>query len=360
MKKFKQLIDQHEDWLIRFGAAASAIVLLLGAIALGFGFGDKGERTLAYSEDGSSVSYNVYLLPNNTYPDSYIVGSADRSYPTSLIDYLDLNFNYKVKFAGHVEGDLTYKLVALSSADKADGSTTANLWSEEHNIIAPQTTHIDGDSFTVSQNTKITYDTYAIILKNFEAEAKGVVAKGSLNVALVIEGDLKPSNFVDPANFNSRIDFTIPIAANSSVEAKTNTRGNSTMLSEIPARLDALHIIIVILGLLLVLSGVCLLVGYIMAKKHKMDAHPYEENIRKLLSAYDGIIVELSHAPVFKNSAVSDVEEFDELLDVYNSVHLPINYYKSKHASYFVIIGEKSSWRYIVSESDYKKHGKKN
>ena len=91
-----------------------------------------------------------------------------------------------------------------------------------------------------------------------------------------------------------------------------------------------------------------------------MWIHPYEENIRKLLSAYDGIIVELSHAPVFKNTAVSDVEEFDELLDVYNSVHLPINYYKSKHASYFVIIGEKSSWRYIVSESDYKKHGKKN
>ncbi len=360
MQKIQDFIELHEDKILKYGICAMVIVYLLAAIGLGYGYGDKGELTSAYDESASSVSYKVYLKPNNTYKESYVIGEADRSYPTSLIDYIDLDYNYVVNFAEPVEGDITYKLVALTSADKVDGATTANLWSEEHNIIASQNLHVSGNSVAISQNTKITYDVYATILRNFEAEARGVVAKGSLNVALVVEGSLKPLNFADPANFNSRLNFTIPIASNSSVEAVTNTKNNqSSKMREIPTHLNLTHLLAVIFGFIMLILAVFITVAYAISRHHKIAAHPYEENIHKLLSAYDGIIVELTHAPVFKTSAVSDVEEFDELLDVYNSVHLPINYYKSRKASYFVIIGDKNAWRYIVSESDFKKHGKK-
>ena len=360
MKKIVECIEIHTEFILKRGILIIIALFLLAAAALGYGYGDKGERTSLYDESSSSISYKVYLKPNNTYEGSYIIGSADRSYPTSLIDYLDLDYNYVVNFNEEVEGDLTYKLVELTSADKVDGATTANLWSEEHAIVEPQDIHVKGNSFNIAQNTKITYDTYTTILRNFEAEARGVTAKGTLNVALVITGELKPASFTEPAAFNTRLDFTIPIETNSSVEAVANTKGNQTsVLRETPTHLDFWHSFIAFLGFVLLICGVLAVIAYIIAHRHKLIMYPYEENIRKLLSAYDGIIVEITHAPVFKNTSVSDVEEFDELLDVYNSVHLPINYYKSRKASYFVIIGDKNAWRYIVSESDFKRNGKK-
>lgn len=359
MKRITDYIIKYEEAILHFGVVGIVVLLLLGTIALAFGYGDKGERTLAYDESASAVNYNVYLKPNNTYDGSYIVGSTNRSYPTSLIDYLDIDYNYAVTFEDDVEGDISYRLVSLTSADKVDGATTANLWSEEHNIIASQTMHVSGREFAIAQNTKATYDVYTDILDNFEKEAHGVIAKGTLNVALVITGQLKTASFADPANFNARLDFTIPIATNSSVEATTNTVSQNQSLREIPTHLNLSHLLIVILGFILVIAGLILAAVYAIARHHKISAHPYEENVKKLLSAYDGIIVELSHAPAFKGTAVSDVEEFDELLDVYNSVHLPINYYKSRRASYFVIIGEKNAWRYILSEDDFKRNVKK-
>lgn len=360
IKKAKRQNDVKSRHISRWWLVFAGVVGLIGAVLLIFGLADKTELTVSYSEAGSGVDYRVYLLPNNSYAESYIYGTSDRSYPTSLIKYLDLAFNYSAHFDAPVEGELRYKMVALTSADKVDNANSARLWSDEQELYPEQSVNISGQTLSIRESAKINYDQYANMIRRFEAEAQGVSAKGSLNVALVISGTVKPENFEEAVPLDSRVDFIIPIASNSSVEAKTSIKnGTDATLRAGTASLEQAHLASIISGAVLLAIAAGVGIYCFVTHRLRLRAHPYETKVKHLLSAYDGVIVETSRIPSARDKNISDVADFDELLDVYNSVHLPINYYHDRNKSYFVISGDKNTWRYIIKKSDFNKHGQK-
>ena len=362
MQQIKEFIENRAITFTRFGLTLAAALFLIGSIGTVYAFCDKGERVLNYDESASKIDYRVNLLPNNSYAESYIQGSANRSYPTSLINTIDLDYNYTINFDQPVVGDLTYQLVAVSNASKVEGSVRSEVWTSKPAEIADKyTLHIDGQSADISATTKLTYENYVAQLRVLEADARGVALQGSLNVALVISGQLKPKNFAKATDFGTRLDFTIPVASNSSVEAKTAVKNNSpATMREIPDHMDFRHVAIAFFSILVVLLSGAVLVAYIYADRYRNHKFPYEENVRKLLSAYDGIIVSIKKAPAFRGVAIADVDDFDQLLDVYNSIHLPINHYKVRDTSYFVIVDNSRAWRYSVSKKDFKPSEKTN
>lgn len=357
MQNIKEFIENHAINFTRFGLTTVAIVFLIGTIGTVYAFCDKDEHVLVYDESASAISYKVNLLENNSYTEDYIIGAPNRSYPTNLIDTIDLDYNYTVNFDHPVTGYLTYYLVAISSADKVEGSVRSEIWSSDPvRITDDHTLRVDGTSANISAMTRVAYDSYVTQIRTLEADARGVSMQGSLNVALVISGDLKPESFANAKDFDSRLDFTIPIASYSSVEAKTAVKnGSSAIMREVPDHMTFSHVLTAIVSILLILASIVILLAYIYANNYLNHKFPYEENVRKLLSAYDGIIVAIKKAPTFRGVAVSDVDVFDDLLDVYNSIHLPINHYKVRDTSYFVIMDDSKAWRYSISKKDFKK-----
>lgn len=360
MQRIKEFIENYAIAFTRFGLASAAILFFVGSIGAIYSFCDKDEHTLKYDETNSKIDYKVNLLENNSYSESYLVGSPGRSYITNLIDTIDLDYNYELNFDQPVVGNLEYQLVSVSRADKIDGSVKTELWSSAPtNITDKYTVHVNGSAVKIAANTKIAYEDYVKQLSVLEAEARGVVMKGSLNIAMVISGSLKPAGFDQPQAFDTRLDFTIPIASNSSVEAKTALKNGTATLSEIPASMTFSHIIIAIVSILVILLSFAVLLGYLYANSYRNHKYPYEENIRKLLSAYDGIIIAIKKAPSFRGIDVVDVDDFDQLLDLYNSIHQPINHYKIRSVSYFVIVDNNRAWRYTVDKKDFKQSAKK-
>ena len=334
--------------------ALAAFIAIVGVILLTFGLVDKTKNVVSYNEGGSNIEYDVHLLPNDVYENGYITGSSDRSYPTSLIDYLDLQYKYSAAFSVPVSGVLHYKLVALTSADKVEGNVDAHLWEEEVELLPEQSASISGNSLALNQDVKIDYAKYLEKIKRFSSAAEGVIAKGKLNVAMIIEGDVKPAGFSEATQFSSRLDFTIAIDENSSVEGKIKEiKKDDIVLKEETVGTDLVHRISVLSGIALLFLTAIILLVWLVVRMHHAAKYPYETHVRKILDDYGGVIVEMRSAPNIMSESVSDVSDFDELLDVYNSTHAPINLYCDANASYFFIIGEKNAWRYVIRRSDF-------
>ena len=60
----------------------------------------------------------------------------------------------------------------------------------------------------------------------------------------------------------------------------------------------------------------------------------------KILKNYDSIIANIKNLPDISSYKTIEVDKFEELLDVYNEVRMPINYYQEKTGkeSIFIII----------------------
>lgn len=360
MQQIKEFIENYAIAFTRFGLTLAAALFLIGSIGTIYAFCDQDERILNYDESSSNISYRVNLLKNNSYNESYLIGAANRSYVTNLIDTIDLNYDYEISFDQPVVGDLEYHLVSVSRADKIDGSAKTELWSSTPSAITDKRVlHVDGKSAKLSANTQVVYEDYAAQLSVLESEAHGVAMKGSLNIALVISGSLKPANFANAQDFDTRLDFTIPIARNSSVEAKTAIKNGTATMREIPTHITISHALLALVSIAVILLSLAILAAYLYANSYRNHKYPYEENIRKLLSAYDGIIISIKKAPSFRGVAVVDVDDFDQLLDLYNSIHQPINHYKVRNTSYFVIMDNNRAWRYVVDKKDFKRSAKK-
>ena len=83
--------------------------------------------------------------------------------------------------------------------------------------------------------------------------------------------------------------------------------------------------------------------------------------LRKILNNHDSIIVNADFAslPNTDDYDVIKVTSFDELLDVYNEVRMPINYYQNKSIeSIFMIINDGVIWEYRLKKEEVEKNRK--
>ena len=173
-----------------------------------------------------------------------------------------------------------------------------------------------------------------------------------------IDGDILPSGFSTVQTISAQPTFSIPLTKNASVEAKTNALsagGNTQYLKEISDRRDSKHIAFMSAGIAIIIVGLIIIGRSAWVRHLNRLEHPYEEDVRKILANYDSIIVDIKKAPSLTRLNVSEVDSFEELLDVYNSVHLPINYYSTKDVSHFLVISDKAAWRFSLKASDYKR-----
>ena len=78
----------------------------------------------------------------------------------------------------------------------------------------------------------------------------------------------------------------------------------------------------------------------------------YDKELKRILSTYDGIIVNVSSLPDLEKFNVIKVKSFDELLDAHSEVRLPINYYRQKNRSTFILVNDTMLWMYILKNVD--------
>ena len=90
----------------------------------------------------------------------------------------------------------------------------------------------------------------------------------------------------------------------------------------------------------------------IINRSNNRKNHLYESTLKKFVDAHDSIIANVTNLPDITDLSLVHVSSFEELIDVYNEVRMPINFYENRNhtKAVFRIINDRMCWEYILDK----------
>ncbi len=328
--------------------AILVLLFILGVGLFSFGFKECDQIICAYTEN-NNVDYKVYLKRNNFFDMPYL--EKDKTYITSLIDYVDADYSYKIGFNEQVSGELKYGIYAQVKADKINNDV-GNYLTKEYSLTDEQTSKIISKySHEIKLNQKIQYNTYNDLLNSFIKEYS-IQTDATVRVYMKVLGKVKVDNTNEEMNINSEVSLIIPLSK-IAVEGRIETQSNNKQ-DEIIRKVENLdpYRKLAKVGFVIVVAAfVYYLFKYVIFLINKNKYLSYTDKIKKINMDYEEIITKVKSLNV-KKFAVIDVESFEDLISVYKSVREPINFlYGAKESKYF-IIKETTCYMYTIYKEE--------
>lgn len=307
-------------------------------------------------KSSSNVSYKVYLLENDYFDEPYL--GMNRTYISSLINYIDINFNYNLNFSNFVSGKYTYYIKGIIAADKVKDDDSS-YWSKSYILKEPVTISYDNqNSFNIDTNVKVDYQKYNSLLNEFRKDY-GISFDGAFKVQLVIESESNATNIKESIPVDSLIEVRVPLTQQViDLSINLSNNDNEGEVSETIVNNTSSNYVFLGLGILFMSVTLCLLwlifryIIFIYLSKSE-----YSKTLKKILSTYDSVIVNVSNLPNLNDLKVIEVNTFSELIDAHSEVRMPINYYEevADCKSVFVLVSTNMAWVYTLINHEYEK-----
>ena len=319
------------------------ILIVIGILSFCFGFKKCNCERYYYVED-NAVDYKVYLKKNSYFEKPYL--EKNKTYITSLIDYIDAEFKYKSLFEEEVTGDVEYQIIAEIIADK-DGNDVGNYWTKQYELTKKKKVSIKEErELIINTQTKINYNKYNDILTGFIKEY-GLQADSTLKIALVVKGKVQEESSGDDVDISSELILTVPLSKKA-IEGRINIENNALKeVVETEDRFASLRNVVKGLFFVEVVIFIYYLFKYLQSTNGKNHFLNYREKIKKITNEFESIIVRVESANI-DNYVRFDVTSVDDLLNIYNNVREPINYYYTKDKAMFFIINNTTCYVYTV------------
>ncbi len=334
--------------------ATLIILFVLGFVFFSVGYKNCQEITYAYKEN-NSVDYKVFLKENNYFDTPYL--EKNKTYITSLIDYIDSDFVYKTDFNENVSGAINYRIYAEIKADK-NNNDIGNYWTKKYELTEQKTNNIQSkNSHEINVNYKIDYNKYNDLLNSFIKEY-GLQTESTLKVYMEVTGNVTVDNTNENLDINSELSLTIPLSKQA-VEGKIETQSNNNEKEIIRKKqeIEPYRNLSKVLFVIDVLMFVYYLIKYSVFLAHRNNHLNYRDRIKKLNLDYEDLITKVKNMNT-TDFAIIDVETFDDLINVYTSVREPINFlFGNDESKYFIIKGN-TCYMYTIVKEEINKHEK--
>lgn len=330
------------------------IILIIMFISLAYTFSSKmtDDKILAsvdYQEK-SSINYKVYYKDNPFYTEPYI--GADKTYIAQYVDNIDIDFSYLVNYTDKINGAYDYyvraRLVAYTPGDEND-----DLWNKEYKLSNVETIEVkDSNNYKINKNIKVDFQNFKEEYDSYRASSK-VSSSAKLIVELIVNNHGK-YKLLDDFDFQANSKVEIPLSDSTFQITKNSTAMGETKTVDKKVQSDKKNFIIivkVILWGMVILTTISLISLY---RKDTKSISLYERKLKKILSTYDSIIVNVEKLPSLSGLSVVDVTSFEELVDAQNEVRLPINFKedKKKKSAKFILVRNNLAWVYTLKEGD--------
>ena len=302
------------------------------------------EYILQYKED-NKIDYKVYLKNNDFFESKYL--ESGRTYITSLIDHINVDFKYRVVFDQEVSGSYKYHIAVKVESNKSN--TGANYWSKDYVILDEKVVDINNQKkYNIHENVDIDYNKYNEILMSFKKSLGLNSSEGVLKVYLVVDGNVNGEEVGTP--ISSQLLLSMPLSE-MTIEAKVNLKADSnikTVKKKMAVNKSPVHIVLIVVYSIFAIVCGCFFIYFTKLKK---EAYKYELTLKKILNTYDSIIVNVNTLPEIYNYHVIEVSSFEELLDAHSEVRMPINYYNEKNRCCFMLLNDKTCWVYRMKKT---------
>ena len=326
------------------------LLFIIGTAFFSLGF--KKCETIKYAyRENNSVNYRVFLKENNFFEAPYL--EKNKTYITSLIDYINADFSYNISFDERVTGPVYYKLIAEIRADKANNDV-GNYWTKKYELKSQEISNINNkDSHVINVSETIDYNKYNDLLNSFISEY-GVQAESTLRISLVVEGTVKGETTNQNMEIDSEVSLVVPLSK-LAIEGKIETESNNNE-KEVVKKVEEVQPFRKFFRVLFVIDLIMFLYNFIQYIRFLLtqnDNLSYRDKIKKINNDYEEIITKVKTVNT-EDFAVIDVEAFDDLINVYNSIREPINFLYGNDESKFFIIKGNTCYMYTISKEERK------
>lgn len=329
----------------------SLLFLLLCIVFISISSSLNVDSNLKYYQN-SKLDYTVNLKDNNYY-DTKSLGK-DMQYIASLIDSIDVNFDYNFKTSDKLDYKYTYYVDAeiKVTGDNSD----AVIYSKKENVIGEKTeSKNNSDNFKIDQDLKIDYNKYNDIVKGFKTEY-AINAKSNLILTLYVKVTDINGNELKKINANDSMKLTIPLSeqmVNVKMDYKEVNNSNTIKTyTDFKIKNKPLFSFGILFGIAFVIALVNLIV---FLRKLSNKKTPYDKMLSKLLREYDRVIVEVKKNVIIgPEQNIIDVKSFEELLDARDNLEKPIlfNEIHKGQKCEFIVKNSYEVYRYVLKLTD--------
>ena len=321
------------------------LFLSLGVTCTIIGVNTKKTISLKYQET-NDIDYKVYLKENDFFEEEYI--PAGKTYITSLIDHIEVNYKYNIDFSENVDATYKYKVIAEIEANKSDTTAGGNYWTKKYDITEESTNKISKlPNYTINQQISVDYNKFNAMLNEFKKSVGLSSSTGILKVSLAITSDVSTEELNTPIKSDLTLQLPLSeLAIEASIESDTNNN-----VKEIKKRVKekgATYTFLTVIGIFSIILSIFIIIVLLRSRRLYKQSYKYELELDKILSTYDSIIVNIKDLPDIENYNIIKVESFEELIDAHSEIRKPINYYNNKNYSIFLLISDNIAWKYIL------------
>lgn len=344
---------------IYLGVAPRIVIMLIAIFILSVLFklclnnavNFKKENSITYNSN-SNVNYKVFLKDNDYYDTSYL--DAGRQYITNIIDYIDVNFDYKFNVSDN--SNIKYKYYIVGNLLITErGSEGKILYDKEEILLAEKTvTKDDLKNINVLENFKVDYSKYNDLVTSFKSKYVLSVDSQFL-LTLHVDVISESANIIEKITDTQELIVSIPLSEQT-IQIKTdyNEAGVTNTVTEYTdvKIINTIYFVLSLICIILMVVVVMFLMEFlnkIMVKKSL-----YTKKMKKILKEYDRVIVILKKIPNINGLNVIEINSFDELLDARESLGKPILLAEinKNQKSWFMILDGKEIYRYVLKASD--------
>lgn len=346
-KKKKKLFKLKKAGKIIFATIFIA-TLIVSVLLIMLGKNPKEGTAYKYNYNRKfEGKYKVYLKENAFYEEKFL--DEGLQYPSSLVDYIDIDLNYSLNGADLLNLDYDYNIEATIIGEYENSNTSkSEIWHKKYVLVDKVESKVESqNSFNIANNIKIDYDLYNRKVNEYKASQKlAIDAYLRIDVNVNYNGIVSKNNV--PIKNTETLSMTIPLTSNTFKIQSPDDMKNGVIDGE--ENNNPNYLIITIGVLLFITDWVGLLTIYSKVKVHKTE---YVKDLNKIMKDYSEIIVEVT-TPLEYNEdiVILDIKTFEDMVDIEEEIKSPILLYEVEKGKecWFVIMTDTYLYRYILSE----------
>ena len=330
-------------------ALISVILLVLAAGLIGSYFMLSKNEYNTYTEN-AKVNYKVNLKENEFYQETSL--DERSSVVASLIENLEIDFNYDFNLSQEQDYTYDYKIVAVTNIKETKKSNSIYETTEE--LVNKEIQETNEKNLNISEKVTIDYNEYNEKMNKF------VKAYGLNDTTSTLELDMYVNvvNKYDGTRVNKEskvMTLSIPLTTKTvDVSIGSNViKDEGKMLYKKSEYKNMEYVLGA--GILLAATGIVVLVMFV---KYVIDTRSaeamYEQDLKQILFNYKSYIQQSTNDIATKGYKKIQINTFNEILGLRDTMQTPILMYTEKDElkTKFVIIKDGILYIYILGAKE--------
>lgn len=288
---------------------------------------NMNRKTFVTYEESGRVLYKAYLQNNNFYEESYLNGN--HAYVSSLIDRMTADFTYEL-FMDAEDVSYRYSYRVEAQLDIRDKGSKAPIYNPVYVLLEERVQTTNEPGFVIREPVPVDYRAYNNRAQAFVSTYGLNNVQCSLEVRLHVQvAGVSESFASDSSTRTYVVTMAVPLCqpvvkpeASSSVPV-----GEQKILAKDENSPRVFGVLALVFGGLAAASLIALIAFMILTKDKHVD---YARKVRRILVSYKSYIQTITSPFNAKGYQVLNVNHFRELLDLRDTLQMPILMYENE------------------------------